>query len=41
LLLAVEEESAEPAFELFSVLAGPGSVEDAGFEPDPLEELLE
>jgi len=41
LLLAGGEESLEPAFEPFSDLAGLEPVEDAGFEPEPLEELLE
>ena len=41
LLLAGEEDSEAVAFELFSALAGLESDEDAGFEPEPLEELLE
>jgi len=41
LLLADEEESEEPFAELFSALIGLEPVAAAGFEPDPLEELLE
>ena len=39
--MADEEESEELVAELFSALAGLESVEDRGFEPDPLEELPE